>query len=707
VSLRNGGILSTDPVESQFQAQVCSLDAAFLSQIVESIGDPVFVKDEQHRWVFLNQAFCEFIGFRREDLLGKSDYDFFPAEQADIFWEKDDLVFANGEINVNIEKATTSTNRLSILSTRKSILTDSRGNKFLLGIIRDITEAARRESHQEQIAQILKHLVLGASQEEILKIVLRAAEDALPGVIATILLLDPETQRLHPAISSKLPGEFSRAIDGTPARAGMGSCGEAAFRRRRVIVEDIATHPNWQRVRDLALKHDLRACWSQPVFTFSGEVAGTFALYFPQETAPEAFELEVLATLAQLTTIALEHHQIACETQNLRLLLSDIINAMPSLLIAVDHHGCVLQWNTQAEKMTGFSAAEAQGCKLETVLKLGADQLEGINQAVAEQQSLNWARIAHPWAEKNHWLDLTLYPVRSDREVASVIRIDDVTTQVRLEQMVVQTEKIHSLGGLTAGMAHEINNPLAGILQNIQIMKHRLQGGLKKNEEVAKACGGNIELIESYMRERKIADLMDMVIEAGERASNIVKNMLNFSRKDDMEIGQNNLPELMDKTLSLLNNDYNHAQGYDFRKVEICRDYQPDLPEVPSEGRKLQQVFFNLLKNAAQAMIAVKKPKIWVRIRVSSGWLQIEIEDNGPGMDRETQRHIFEPFYTTKPVGAGTGLGLSVSYFIVTRIHQGRMSVDSQINGGARFLLELPLGKIDSPENAHFEHIAR
>lgn len=689
--------MNLELIENSFRLPAPWVDVEFLSQIVESITDPVFVKDEQHRWVYLNQAFCEFVGYRSEELLGKSDYEFFPEEQADVFWKIDDQVFSSGEVNVNVEKVTTSCKRLAVISTRKSILTDSRGNKFLLGIIRDITETARRESHHEQIAYILKHLVLGASREEILQIVLRVAEEALPGVIATILLLDNETQRLHPAVASRLPAEFSQAIDGTPARAGMGSCGEAVFSRRRVIVDDIATHSNWQRARNLALKHDLRACWSQPVFTFSGAVAGSFALYFPQKTLPEPFELEVLGTLAQLTTIALEHHQIAHETQALRLLMADMINAMPSLLIAVDRRGCVLQWNAEAEKMTGMSAAEAQGRKLDMVLQLSDDQLESIYLAIEERRSLNWARIAHPWAGQHHWLDLTLYPVSSSREAGSVIRIDDVTSQVRLEQMMIQTEKIHSLGGLTAGMAHEINNPLAGILQNIQIMKHRLQKGLEKNERVAARCGVSIELIESYMKERNILDLMEMVIEAGERASRIVKNMLSFSRNESVEIRLNSLPDLMDKTIALLDNDYNQAQRYDFRKVKICKDYQPGLPQVPCEGSKLQQVFFNLLKNAAQAMTtaAVENPRVWVRIRMVNRWLQIEIEDNGPGMDPETQRHIFEPFYTTKPVGAGTGLGLSVAYFIVTVANQGKMSVDSQPGRGARFLIALPVTKND------------
>ncbi len=680
-----------DLTENLDLSRLPQLDVEFFSQIIESVSDPVFVKDEEHRWIYLNQAFCDFTGHCKEDLLGKSDYDFFPPEQADVFWKKDDQVFASGTGNVNVEKITRSDNRQSVISTQKSLLTDSLGNRFLLGIIRDITDATRRENHQEQISKILKHLVLGASQEEILKIVLRVAEEALPGVIATILLLDSETQRLHPAIPSKLPGEFSQAIDGTPACEGMGSCGEAVFRRQRVIVEDIASHPNWRRVKELAAKHNLHACWSQPVFTFSGAVAGTFALYFPQKTAPDLFELEVLGTLAQLTTITLEHHQIEHQAEHLRLLLADMINAMPSLLIAVDSDGKVLQWNAEAEKMTGVAAETAHGCQLDRVLKLPAEQLESIKLAIDQRTPLNRARIAHPWAGQNHWLDLTLYPLNSDSDGGSVIRIDDVSDHVRLEQMLVQTEKIHSLGGLTAGMAHEINNPLAGILQNIQVMKNRLQKGLKKNAEVAAACGGSIELIEEYMKERDIITLMESVVDAGERAGNIVKNMLNFSRKEDVEIRLNSIPELMDKTITLLDNDYNQAQGYDFRKVTIRREYLPELPQIPCGGSNLQQVFFNLLKNAAQAMAESSKPEICVRMRTVAHWLQIEIEDNGPGIEREILRHIFEPFYTTKPVGTGTGLGLSVAYFIVTECHHGKLSVDSRPGRGARFLIELPL----------------
>lgn len=451
-----------------------SFDTDFFSLVIESITDPIFVKNQRHLWVLVNQAFCDFVGYRRDELLGKSDFDFFPAEQAEIFWGKDTQVFDNEEDNINEETLTTEDGRLSIISTKKSILTHRDGSKFLVGIIREITNSSRRERYQEQLTRLLQRLVLGANQEELLKVALNVAEEEIPGSIATILFLNKKTQRLNQVIPSRLADEFSRVIDGTPVREGMGSCGEAAFTCQRVVIEDIETHPNWQRVKDVALRNNHRACWSQPVFNFAGAVEGTFALYFSHKKSPDPFDLEILENLAQFTAITIEHQRIERETHQLRILMSDMIDAMPSILIAVDHQGRVLQWNSEAEKITRVSAVDARGRELGSVLMLSADQLESIYLAIDERTSLSWSRIAHCWDDESRWLDLSIYPIGGSSHAGSVLRIDDVTDQVRIEQMMVQTEKIHSLGGLAAGMAHEINNPLATILQSVQVLKNRL-----------------------------------------------------------------------------------------------------------------------------------------------------------------------------------------------------------------------------------------
>jgi len=129
--------------------------------------------------------------------------------------------------------------------------------------------------------------------------------------------------------------------------------------------------------------------------------------------------------------------------------------------------------------------------------------------------------------------------------------------------------------------------------------------------------------------------------------------------------------------------------------VEIVREFQPDMPPVPCAPMEIEQVIINLLRNAAQAMASHPKegvaPRIVLRLRQSGDMAEIEVEDNGPGIKEKNRRKVFEPFYTTKKPGEGTGLGLSVSYFIITRNHGGTIRVESEPGKGARFIIQLPL----------------
>jgi signal transduction histidine kinase len=141
-------------------------------------------------------------------------------------------------------------------------------------------------------------------------------------------------------------------------------------------------------------------------------------------------------------------------------------------------------------------------------------------------------------------------------------------------------------------------------------------------------------------------------------------------------------------------------QHCNFQHVEIVRDYVPDLESVICNQTALEQVFLNLIKNAAQAMADAATPlphRIVLRTRREKHYVRIEVEDNGPGIDEQTRRHIFEPFFTTKPAGKGTGLGLSVSYFIITQQHDGRISVISTPRKGTCFIIHLPLHGHSSP----------
>jgi len=243
------------------------------------------------------------------------------------------------------------------------------------------------------------------------------------------------------------------------------------------------------------------------------------------------------------------------------------------------------------------------------------------------------------------------YPLNpEDPSKGQIIAVTDISERKRTQDMLMQTEKMVSVGGLAAGMAHEINNPLAGILQNLQVLSRRLKADLPANTKTAAECGLTMEGIEKYMARRGLFTTIDIIIEAGRRAAKIVENMLSFSRKSESKFGYHGLDRLLDKTVELAENDYDLKTRFDFRKIEIVREYTPDTPVVQCESSKIQQVFLNILRNSFQAMaerdsgVRSDPPRFILRVLPEGELVRVEIEDNGPGMPEEVRKRVFEPF---------------------------------------------------------------
>lgn len=384
----------------------------------------------------------------------------------------------------------------------------------------------------------------------------------------------------------------------------------------------------------------------------------------------------------------------ASEVRRLQSLLKSVVDSMPSALVGVDEYGIVVQWNREAENATGIEAPQALNKHIADVYPMLEPEMERVHKVFRDQQPSPVKRILVEAENSTESYEITVYPLASEGVSGAVIRVDAVTEKVRLEEVMIQAEKMLSVGGLAAGMAHEINNPLAGILQNVQVIQSRLSSKIPKNHEVAKSTGSSMEQVTEYLTKRQIYNMLDMIMESGRRAAKIVDNMLSFSRKGGSSRVFCNIAELLDKTIDLAANDYDLKRSYDFKQVQMERDYASDLPEVRCESSQIQQVVLNLLKNGAEAMAEIHESaadsKFVIRLKRESTSIRIEVEDNGPGMDEETAKRVFEPFYTTKPVGVGTGLGLSVSYFIVVENHGGQMSVESRLGLGSKFIVRLP-----------------
>ncbi len=376
--------------------------------------------------------------------------------------------------------------------------------------------------------------------------------------------------------------------------------------------------------------------------------------------------------------------------------LSNIIDSMPSAIIGVDHNLKITQWNSQAHFQIGISAEHALNRSILVILPRLKSELKNIKTTINNQTIQKNIRLSHLINGQTYHEELTIYPLREEKDGAgAVIRLDDITEKIRLEGMVIQSDKMLSLGGLAAGMAHEINNPLAGILQNAQLTIHRLTKDIPANQKAAINAGTTMKTIRTFMEDRKILKQLRSIEDAGGRAARIVKNMLSFARKTTNEKKHEGIPELLEQALELAENDYNLKKQYDFKKIKVQTAFDDNVPKVMCESSKIIQVFFNIFSNAAQAVHDdVKKPEgplFNFNLSTINNKVQIVIEDNGPGMDEKIRKRIFEPFFTTKDVNHGTGLGLSLAYFIIVEDHNGEMEVESIKGKGTKFIIRLPL----------------
>lgn len=397
----------------------------------------------------------------------------------------------------------------------------------------------------------------------------------------------------------------------------------------------------------------------------------------------------------ELESAITSHKAIALQLQETKRHLQTMINSVPDVLVGVSADGLVNYWNTAAFDKTGVAFDKALGTHILTALPqlpLTKEQLTGI---IRSQQPFIHQHIQQVEDEETKFYDLRIYPLAGDHTTGAVIQLKDISKRVKLENMMIQNEKMSSLGELAAGIAHEINNPLGIILHNVQNIIRRTSPELASNIKAAEKNQLEFEQIIEYLKDREIPQFLANIKEAGGRAGNIVNNMLEFSRSSHGEKNWVDVPKLIAQTI-----EFNRNTGFDEQKkmanIKVSSKFSADFPLVFASAAELQQVFLNLLSNAYQALAAKDFDSATEPLINISGYLRkteavIEVSDNGPGIKDSVKDHIFEPFFTTKEVGKGTGLGLSVSYFIITEHHKGNISVDSQYGKGATFRIRLPM----------------
>ncbi len=376
---------------------------------------------------------------------------------------------------------------------------------------------------------------------------------------------------------------------------------------------------------------------------------------------------------------------------------NSIIDSMPSALIAVDTSLLIKHINKNALKLCNRTIEEVVNVPVVNIFPMLELYGPDILSSLPNGKTMTLEKVEYSNADLNNYYQVTCYPLTPIPEII-IIQIDDVTQRELLEQRVLHTEKMHSMDGLAAGIAHEVNNPLSAIINGVQNITRRLEPDRPANQEIAEELGVELNGINRYLEQREIKFFLESIEEGAVRASNIVSNMLRFSSSEVYSKEPSNINLLLEQAIKFAKKDYELNNDKTFNDIKIETILDESLPMARVLPMELQQVFVNLLRNSEQAITARAnalaegeeyKGKITVETKLDQGTVKILVSDNGCGMDENIMRRAFDPYFTTRKKTGGHGLGLSTVYRIVKSQLQGEIELRSSVNIGTQFVISL------------------
>ncbi|MBI3932954.1 MAG: PAS domain S-box protein [Acidobacteria bacterium] len=379
-------------------------------------------------------------------------------------------------------------------------------------------------------------------------------------------------------------------------------------------------------------------------------------------------EVDLLEALAAQAATAFMNGRLyrslrekAEELQRLKEYNENILESMDSGILVLDLEGQVVRWNRSMESLYGRRRGDVLGRSLDDIFPsafleaLRGSLVLGDNEEIAHIYKLHL-----PAAEgRSLMVNVSVAPfqVGTGERCGTILILEDVTARVRLEEQLQHSEKMASIGLLAAGVAHEVNTPLTGISSYTQMLRDQVGTADPR------------------------AQLLDKIEKQAFRAAKIINNLLNFARSGSTELEPLDVNKPLLDVLSLLEHQLEKA------RIKVRKELGGDLPRIRGNENRIQQVFFNLILNARDAM--PKGGWLTLETRADDDTVIVEVKDTGHGIRREDVKRIYDPFFTTKGIGRGTGLGLSVSYGILQE-HGGAIFVESIPGKGTTFQVALP-----------------
>jgi len=584
--------------------------------IVENSHDGIMILDDAYRFIYVNGELCRMSGYSREEIIGQDFPNFLDEESKQLVVERYIRRQRGEEVppryEFNFVRKDGQKRRVEISS---SVLRDSAGKVRTVAQILDITERQRAEEAFKLQRAYFQQLF-----------------DNSPDAIALlddadrVINANKGFETLFGYRAEEIKGRLINDIVISEDRIEEASAiSRDALNKKVVRKETVRKRKDGSLVDVSILAYPIQ---------FGDKTVGVFAIY------SDITERKLQQTYFQ-----------------------QLFDNSPDAIAMWDDTGRVVNVNKGFETLFGYQAEEAKGRLInDIVIPEGRiEEASALSRGVLNNEVLRKETVRK--RKDGSLVDVSLlhFPVQfGDKTVGVYTIYTDITELKRMEQQLLITDRLASVGELAAGIAHELNNPLTSVIGFSQLLLDR---------DVSDDIKKDIEVVHSE----------------AQRAADVVKNLLTFARKHTPVKQMMNINSIIERVLEL--------RVYDQRvsNIQVITKFAPDLPETMADYFQLQQVFLNIVINAEYFMTEAHQGGILTITTEKVGdIIEVSFTDDGPGIAKENLVRLFDPFFTTKKIGKGTGLGLSISHGMITE-HGGRIYAESELGKGATFIVELPI----------------
>jgi two-component system NtrC family sensor kinase len=548
------------------------------------------------------------------------------------------------------------------------------------------TQQLEKQLHQQsrqlaELNRISQAVAATLETSQVYATAIRGVDAVLEVEMAAVLIV--EGGRLHCQHVRHYKGAIPSHIFPSTDK-GVGILGLAWSEQETICLNHVAADPRYEPTRDSPIGYTVRSMLATPL-TVRGRPVGVLAAYNKRAGEFTEVDIDLFSSLASSVSEAIENawlfqrvrlrHQELLEGRNT---LQALIDGIPDPIYTISDEWKLVAVNKAKADQLGATPESLSGRICFRVFYNRQQPCEHCTVALTlnEKAEQHWPVR---WIEDDHlpreW-EVSAYPIpgKQASSARAVLVWQDKTEERRLENSLMQAGKLAAIGQLAAGVAHEINNPLTAINANAQMLKMVMPVEDENYESV------------------------DLIVRAGERAAKVVRGLLDFARQEQYSFTTGDLAESIQEALDLVNYQLQSA------KITVTKDFDDSLPIIVASWEHLKSVWLNLLLNARDALLHTNENRqleVIARANKDGQTAQIVVHDNGKGMTSAETLHIFEPFYTTKGPGQGTGLGLATCHRIIEQ-HGGEITVASKVGEGTSFLITLPMQRPDSSASGFY-----